>query len=143
MSFQYEEECEVKFEFEPEELALKVIDFCLEYAEFPYEAEVNLTLTDNAGIHEINKNFRNIDRATDVLSFPMLSYDTLLGDIVISVDKVKEQAESYGHSTRREFAFLIVHSMLHLFGYDHMEEQEAAVMEQKQKEILDKMEIFR
>ena len=76
MSFQYEEECEVKFEFEPEELALKVIDFCLEYAEFPYEAEVNLTLTDNAGIHEINKNFRNIDRATDVLSFPMLSYDT-------------------------------------------------------------------
>ena len=62
---------------------------------------------------------------------------------MISVDKVKEQAESYGHSTKREFAFLIVHSMLHLFGYDHMEEQEAAVMEQKQREILDKMEIFR
>lgn len=165
MSFQYEEECEVKFEFEPEELAAKVVDFCLEYVNFPYEAEVNLTLTDNQGIQEINNTFRNIDRATDVLSFPMLSYDTpgdfsfleeereddfnpdtgeaLLGDIVISVDKVKEQAESYGHSTRREFAFLIVHSMLHLFGYDHMEEGEAAIMEQKQREILDKMEIFR
>lgn len=165
MSFQYEEECEVKFEFHPEELALQVIEACLDYAKFPYEAEVNLTLTDNAGIQEINRNFRDIDRATDVLSFPMLSYEApgdfsfleeeseddfnpdtgeaLLGDIVISVDKVKEQAESYGHSTKREFAFLIVHSMLHLFGYDHMEEQEAAVMEQKQREILDKMEIFR
>ncbi|MBO5259271.1 MAG: rRNA maturation RNase YbeY [Agathobacter sp.] len=165
MSFQYEEECEVDLEFDTKELAEKVVDFCLEYANFPYEAEVNLTLTDNEGIHEINKNFRDIDRATDVLSFPMLSYENpgdfsfleeeseddfnpdtgeaLLGDIVISVDKVKEQAESYGHSTKREFAFLIVHSMLHLFGYDHMEEDEAAVMEQKQKEILDKMEIFR
>lgn len=165
MSFQYEEECEVKFEFEPQELASKVIDFCLEYANFPYEAEVNLTLTDNAGIQEINKNFRDIDRATDVLSFPMLNYDTpgdfsfleeereddfnpdtgeaLLGDIVISVDKVLEQAESYGHSTKREFAFLIVHSMLHLFGYDHMEEEEAAIMEEKQKDILNRMEIFR
>ena len=69
--------------------------------------------------------------------------ELMLGDIIISLDKVKEQAESYGHSTKREFAFLIVHSMLHLFGYDHMEEDEAAVMEQKQKEILDKMEIFR
>ena len=74
MSFQYEEECEVKFEFHPEELALQVIEACLDYANFPYDAEVNLTLTDNAGIQEINRNFRDIDRATDVLSFAMLSY---------------------------------------------------------------------
>ena len=67
----------------------------------------------------------------------------MLGDIIISIEKVKEQADSYGHSIEREFAFLILHSMLHLFGYDHMTEEEAAIMEEKQKIILDKMKIFR
>ena len=165
MSFCLEEEVEVKFDFDYSELAQKVVDFCLDYMEFPYEAEVNLTLTDNAGIHEINKEFRQIDRPTDVLSFPMLNYtvpgdftfldaedsndfnpdtgEAMLGDIVISVDKVFEQAESYGHSTEREYAFLITHSMLHLFGFDHMEEEEAKVMEAKQKDILQKMNILR
>ena len=165
MSFYLEEEVEVKFEFNYKELAERIIEFCLDYAKFPYEAEVNLTLTDNEGIHAINKEFREIDRPTDVLSFPMLSYDTpgdfafldeedsddfnpdtgeaLLGDIVISVDKVVEQAESYGHSIEREYAFLITHSMLHLFGYDHMEEDEAKVMEEKQREILTVMNILR
>ena len=165
MSFYLEEEIEVKFGFNYQELAERVINFCLDYAEFPYEAEVNLTLTDNDGIHQINNEFRQIDRPTDVLSFPMLNYVTpgdfaflddedscdfnpdtgeaMLGDIVISVDKVFEQAESYGHSVEREFAFLITHSMLHLFGYDHMEEEEATVMEAKQKDILQKMNILR
>ncbi|MBQ2902182.1 MAG: rRNA maturation RNase YbeY [Agathobacter sp.] len=165
MSFYLEEEAEVKFGFNYSELAEKIVDFCLDYSNFPYEAEVNLTLTDNNGIHEINKEFRNIDRPTDVLSFPMLQYETpgdfsfledensddfnpdtgeaMLGDIVISVDKVIEQAESYGHSVEREYAFLITHSMLHLFGYDHMEEEEAKVMEEKQKDILQKMNILR
>lgn len=165
MSFYLEEETEVKFKFNYKELAQRVVDFCLDYVSFPYEAEVNLTLTDNEGIHQINREFRQIDRPTDVLSFPMLSYTTpgeftfldsedsndfnpdtgeaMLGDIVISVDKVFEQAESYGHSVEREFAFLITHSMLHLFGYDHMEEDEAKVMEEKQKEILHKMNILR
>lgn len=165
MSFYLEEEVEVKFGFNYKELAQKVIDFCLDYSAFPYEAEVNLTLTDNEGIHAINKEFRQIDRPTDVLSFPMLSYDTpgdfsflesedsndfnpdtgeaMLGDIVISVDKVLEQAESFGHSVEREYAFLITHSMLHLFGYDHMEDEEAKVMEEKQKDILHKMNILR
>ncbi len=132
---------------------------------FPYEAEVNLTLTDNKGIHAINKEYRQIDRPTDVLSFPMLSYETpgdfsflsdeneddfnpdtgevMLGDIIISVDKVKEQALEYGHSEKREFAFLITHSMLHLFGYDHMEADEAAVMEEHQRKILDALGITR
>lgn len=165
MSFYLEEEVEVKFDFDYRELAQNVVDFCLDYMEFPYEAEVNLTLTDDAGIHEINKEFRQIDRPTDVLSFPMLNYtipgdftfldaedsndfnpdtgEAMLGDIVISVDKVFEQAENYGHSSEREYAFLITHSMLHLFGFDHMEAEEAKVMESKQKDILQKMNILR
>ena len=165
MSFCLEEEVTVNFTFNYQELAQQVVDFCLDYVAFPYEAEVNLTLTDNDGIHAINKEFRDIDRPTDVLSFPMLNYtqpgefgflddedsddfnpdtgEALLGDIVISVEKVVEQAESFGHSIEREYAFLITHSMLHLFGYDHMEEEEAKVMEQKQKDILNQMNILR
>jgi len=165
MSFYLEEEVEIKFTFNYSELAQQVIDYCLEYIQFPYEAEVNLTLTDNAGIHAINKEFRQIDRPTDVLSFPMLNYtspgdfsflddedsddfnpdtgEALLGDIIISVDKVVEQAENFGHSVEREYAFLITHSMLHLFGFDHMQDEEAKVMEEKQKEILNQMNILR
>lgn len=165
MSFYLEEEVEVKFGFSYAELAENVINACLDYSQFPYEAEVNLTLTDNEGIHQINKEFRDIDRPTDVLSFPMLNYETpgdfsflddennddfnpdtgeaMLGDIVISVDKVFEQAENFGHSVEREYAFLITHSMLHLFGYDHMEDDEAKVMEEKQRDILQKMNILR
>ena len=79
----------------------------------------------------------------DPMAFDPESGEFLLGDIVISVDKVLEQAESYGHTTKREYAFLIVHSMLHLFGYDHMTPEEAAVMEAKQKQILDEMNITR
>ena len=165
MSFILEEEVIVPFEFDYASLAEKVVNSCLDYAGFPYEAEVNLTLTDNEGIHTINKEFRQIDRPTDVLSFPMLSYETagefaflddedcddfnpdtgeaLLGDIVISVEKVLEQADNFGHSIEREYAFLITHSMLHLFGYDHMTEEEAAVMESKQTEILNELNILR
>lgn len=165
MTINFEEETAVTFDFDYEALAKEVITFTLDHEDFPYEAEVNLTLVDNAGIHEINRTYREIDRPTDVLSFPMLSYEEagdfdhleedyddnfnpdtgeiLLGDIVISVDKVAEQAESYGHSMKREYAFLIVHSMLHLFGYDHMTPEEAAVMEAKQRTILDEMNITR
>ena len=165
MSFYLEEECEVPFTIDYKVLAKEVVDFCLDYMQFPYEAEVNLTLVDNAGIHEINLEHRQIDRPTDVLSFPMLSYETpgdfafleeesetdfnpdtgeaLLGDIVISVDKVLEQSKNYGHSEKREYAFLIVHSMLHLFGFDHMREEEAKQMEAKQRIILDAMSLSR
>ena len=165
MSLIIEKEVEVSFDFDEEKLEEEVISFCLDQEELPYEAEINLTLTDNEGIHEINRMYREIDRPTDVLSFPMLSYEQagdfsgleedyddnfnpdtgeiMLGDIVISIDKVREQAESYGHSEKREFAFLIVHSMLHLFGYDHMESEEAAVMEEKQNLILNEMNILR
>lgn len=165
MTINFEKEVNTNFDFDCEALAKDVITFTIDHEEFPYEAEVNLTLVDNEEIHTINREYRNIDRPTDVLSFPMLSYEAagdfstleddyddnfnpdtgeiLLGDIVISVDKVAEQAESYGHSQKREYAFLIVHSLLHLFGYDHMTPEEAADMEAKQRQILDEMNITR
>ena len=165
MSLAIEKEAEVTFDFDYETLAKDVISFTMEHEHFPFEAEISLTLTDNEGIWKVNKELREIDRPTDVLSYPLLEDDVpgdlsqienqtdeclnpdtgeiLLGDIIISVDKVREQAEEYGHSMQREFAFLIVHSMLHLFGYDHMEEQEAAVMEGKQREILECLNILR
>jgi len=135
-----------------------VVEASLDYEECPYEAEVNVILTDNHGIREINRDHRQIDAPTDVLSFPLLEYETVsdfdhveeqaedyfnpetgelvLGDIVISVDKVAEQAEKYGHSQERELAFLVVHSMLHLCGYDHMKEDERQLMENRQRQIL-------
>ena len=165
MSFYLEETCNIPFDFAYAKLAEDVIAFCLSHENFPYEAEVNQTLTDNEEIHRINLEYRQIDRPTDVLSFPMLSYEkagdfsfleeeseddfnpdtgeVMLGDIIISVDKVLEQAQSYGHSPKREFAFLIVHSMLHLFGYDHIDPKDAAIMEPKQKQILEEMHIVR
>ena len=165
MTLNFEAEVNVPFDFDVEALAGEVINFTLEHEDFPYEPEVNLTLVDNEGIHAINKEFREIDRPTDVYHFQCFPNEMqeifqnwkmimmiiltripeklCLGDIVISVDKVLEQAESYGHTTKREYAFLIVHSMLHLFGYDHMTLEEAAVMEAKQKQILDEMNITR
>lgn len=135
-----------------------IIDGALDFIECPYECEVNVLLTDNASIHEINNQQRNTDRPTDVLSFPLIDYKTpgdfsivesavsdyfnpesgelLLGDIVISIDKVYEQAREYNHSVHRELAFLVAHSMLHLFGYDHMEDEERILMEKLQEKIL-------
>ena len=136
-----------------------VIIKTLEEEECDFEAEVSVTIVDMAKIREINRSERNIDAPTDVLSFPMLEFDEkgdivdpefdmdgdklLLGDIVICAEKAAEQAEEYGHSFRREIAFLTVHSMLHLLGYDHMEKEEEAVMFARQEEILDKMGITR
>ncbi|MBR6402582.1 MAG: rRNA maturation RNase YbeY [Eubacterium sp.] len=137
-----------------------VINASLDYLNCRYECEVCVTFTDNDGIHQINLSERGIDNPTDVLSFPMLEFEKpgdlsyaeqypqdffnpetgelLLGDIVISLDKVKSQAEEYGHSDKRELAFLVVHSMLHLFGYDHIDEEDRLVMEKLQKDILEK-----
>jgi len=164
MTIIIENEINAKFDFDLEEIANKVIIHSLDYEKFPFEAEVNLTLVDNERIHEINKEFREVDNPTDVLSFPLIDYskagyfedieevddnfnpdtgEAMLGDIIISVEKVYEQAENYGHSVMREYAFLITHSMLHLMGYDHMTEGEANVMEAKQKEILEELGIGR
>lgn len=164
MTLYFEEEGSLKLPLNCEELASKVIEAALDYVECPYDAEVNLLLTMNEEIHEMNQNFRQIDRPTDVLSFPMVDYEVagsfdfleeadeyfhpesgelMLGDIVISKEKVVSQAEEYGHSIEREYAFLIAHSMLHLFGYDHMEEEERIEMEEKQKAILNELQILR
>jgi probable rRNA maturation factor len=148
-----------------EDIVKRVITEAMDYVDCPYEAEVNVLFTDNDGIQAINKEFRSLDAPTDVLSFPMVDYETpadfsvaeaaaeeyfnpesgelLLGDIVLSVDRIRSQAEAYGHSITRELAFLTAHSMLHLFGYDHMEAEEAKVMEAKQEEILSRLNITR
>lgn len=158
MTIQIDYEAEKKLDLSYEEIIRDIILAALDYEQCPYEAEINVVLTDNAGIRQVNREYRDIDAPTDVLSFPMLEYEApsdfgrteeefadcfnpesgelMLGDIMISVDKVKEQAEKYGHSEKRELAFLVAHSMLHLFGYDHMEDSERMTMEQKQDEIL-------
>ena len=164
MTLFFEEEGELKLDLPCEELAHKVIETALDYVQCPYEAEVNLLLTMNDEIHEMNMQFRQMDRPTDVLSFPMIDYplagdfsfleeaegcfhpdtgELLLGDIVISKEKVISQATEYGHSVEREYAFLIAHSMLHLFGYDHIGDTERIQMEAKQKEILERLHIVR
>ena len=164
MTLQYACELTVSFDFDPEEVAKEVIETALRQEGFPMEAEVSLTLASEEEIQAANKAYRGIDRVTDVLSFPMADYETpgqweeayasfdtvnpdtgdvLLGDILLCVPKVYAQAEEYGHSVKREYAFLIAHSMLHLMGYDHMEEKERAIMEEKQEEILSFLHINR
>ena len=147
-----------------DEALLSLLTTCMENTllmeEFPYNAEVSLSITDDAGIHELNREQRGIDRATDVLSFPMLEVEdgvlmiddndmideetVFLGDIVISMERAIEQAAAYGHSKERELGFLAVHSMLHLLGYDHeLGEQEEAEMFEKQEAVLEKTGLFR
>lgn len=111
---------------------------------------INIIIVDNETIHKINKEYRGVDRPTDVISFALEDDDIfieldyrILGDIYISIDKVYEQAKSYGHSERREISFLTVHGVLHLLGYDHMELEEEKIMFKKQDEILNELDIRR
>ncbi|HJB01405.1 MAG TPA: rRNA maturation RNase YbeY [Candidatus Mediterraneibacter merdavium] len=164
MTLFLEEEGSVRLPFDVKETAELMIETVLEHEGCPYEAQVELLLTTDEEIHMMNREHRGIDRPTDVLSFPMLDVRTpgdlsgveempdafdpesgelMLGDIVISKDKVIAQAEEYGHSLKREYAFLIAHSMLHLLGYDHMEDDERLLMEQRQREIMEKAKIPR
>lgn len=164
MTLNYEEEGAIKLPFACEDLAAEIAQTALDYIGCPYETEISLLLTTNEEIHKMNLQFRQVDGATDVLSFPMIDYEAagqfdfledcedcfhpetgelLLGDIVISKEKVLSQAEEYGHSPRREFAFLVTHSVLHLTGYDHIDEKDREVMEQLQREILEKAGIPR
>lgn len=144
---------EITEEFE--KLFNDVVKESLRYEEFDPECEVSLSIVSNDEIQEINKQFREIDAPTDVLSFPLLTFEEgeqadvnenneiMLGDIIISIDKAKAQAEEYGHGLRRELAFLTAHSMLHLMGYDHMEEEEQKEMFRKQDDILNNLGITR
>ncbi len=154
-------------DFNLEEVAKTVIDHILKMENCPFECEINLTVTDNEGIRVINKEFREIDSATDVLSFPGVAFETpsdfdalmktpdyfygtnpdtgnfMLGDMMISSERVISQAKDYGHNEKREFAFLVAHSTLHLLGYDHMTDEDAKVMEAKQDQYLKDLDINR
>lgn len=111
------------------------------------EVEVSISFVDNVEIKELNKMYRNIDKATDVLSFPMdediLVPMPLLGDIIISIETAREQANELGHSLNREICYLIAHSMFHLMGYDHMEEEEKKEMRLKEKQVMKDIGIFK
>ncbi len=135
-----------------------VCDYSLKSEGFEDEAQISITFVNNDEIRTINSLHRDIDSITDVLSFPMLEFDengeaiadfdfddgeVMLGDIVISLERAAEQAENYGHSLKREVAFLTAHSMLHLLGYDHMEPEEEKIMFEKQEKILVSLGITR
>lgn len=164
MTFLIVNETDESFPFDLEKTVKDVILESLDAEECPYEAEVSVTVTNDDGIREINRESRNIDAPTDVLSFPMTNFrkpadfdvlkddpdafnpdtgELLLGDIVLNADRIRSQARLYGHSERREAAFLTAHSMLHLMGYDHMEDGERLVMEEKQERILAALNILR
>lgn len=143
-----------------EDIVIDIVNAAIDFMECPYECEVNVIFTDNDGIKEINNLHRGINSATDVLSFPMCEFNTvgdfdslemnpidyfnqdsgelILGDIILNIDRITSQAEEYGHTRRRETAFLTAHSMLHLFGYDHIDDEERIIMEKLQEEILTK-----
>lgn len=165
MTFYVENTTEKILPFSAEEILSDVMETVLDTEGCPYEVSVNLLLTDGAGIREYNRNFRKSDAETDVLSFPNLDFtrpgdfsgaeaafadcfdpdsgELLLGDIILNLDRAETQAKEYGHSVLREFAFLLAHSLFHLCGYDHMEPEEARVMEERQEEALRKLGITR
>ncbi len=143
-----------------------VIEFALKEEEVNVKCEVSLLFVDNDEIKEINNETRNIDKETDVLSFPMLEYsenrvfkeqykdykfsasdldgdELVLGDIVLSLEKALEQSKEYNHSFEREASYLVVHSVLHLLGYDHMKDDEKIIMRKREEEILGKLNILR
>ncbi len=166
MTYTYENETgrDDIFDFPIETVYHNAVDTVLQVLDCPYETCVNLLVTDDEGIRQINKDMRQIDAPTDVLSFPMSEYpmpgsfdhltndpdafdpdsgELLLGDIVVSADHIIKNANEYGHSTKRECAFLIVHSMLHLTGFDHMEESDRIRMEEMQDQIMEILGISR
>jgi len=139
--FEVFNETKEKLDLEEEK---KIIEYALKYKKLN-NVEFNIIFVDKKTIRQINKQYRNIDRETDVISFALedgdinVSFDfgRLLGDIYICVDKMKEQAKEYGHSEKREMAFLTIHGLLHLLGYDHMTKEEEEIMFKEQELILD------
>ncbi len=140
-----------------EDIINNVVDKCFENENLSkLKLYISITLTVPEEIQKINKQYRNIDKATDVLSFPMFEQEEIkellkngyeieeaLGDIIISIPKVYEQAEEYGHSFERELSYMVVHGFYHLMGYDHMKDDEKKVMRAKEDEILNVLEISR
>lgn len=173
MTIYYDNQTYYEFDFDYKKVANDVINKTLLHEQFKYDVEVSITFVDEENIRKINKEYRNIDNSTDVLSFPMIEYDSdysrisdrkeemydflidvidiknpdtdeiILGDIVLCVPVIINQAKEYNHSILREYAFLIVHSMLHLLGFDHIEDDERIIMENKQNQILESLSITR
>jgi len=134
------------------EIMTKAAKYCLEMEEIDEErSEISVTFVDKAEIHELNNQYRGVDSPTDVLSFPQFDdFDDLpeegdicLGDVVICTDKAKEQAEEFGHTFEREIIYLFVHSILHLLGYDHMDEDEKAFMRRQEETVMEHLGITR
>ena len=143
---------------EYKEVVEKVLTRCFEEEKLENsKLYITVTLTNPENIRKINKEYRNIDRATDVLSFPMFEKDELeekikknnfnhidvLGDLIISIEKVEEQAKEYGHSFERELSYMLVHGFYHLMGYDHIEDEDKKMMRAKEEKILDELKILR
>lgn len=173
MTIYYDNQTDYEFDFDYKKVANDVITKTLLHEQFKYDVEVSITFVNEESIRKINKEYRDIDNSTDVLSFPMIEYDPdysrisdrkeemydflidvidiknpdtdeiILGDIVLCVPVIINQAKEYNHSILREYAFLIVHSMLHLLGFDHIEEDERIIMENKQNQILESLSITR
>ena len=158
MTIEISYESEKKLDIPYEDIVNKMVVSALDFENCPYEAEVSVTFVDDEAIRKINSEYRGIDKSTDVLSFPFNEFEIpgnfddieesvdafnpetgelLLGDIILSTDHIKEQAIEYGHSETRELAFLVVHSMLHLMGYDHMVDEDRVIMEERQRKILE------
>lgn len=164
MNIIFSEEVNIDFSFDYKKICEDTVKAALDTLKFPYECEISVTITDDKGIQEMNKEFRGIDAPTDVLSFPLIQFDInipydelmvnsddvnpdtdeiMLGDIVLNIDRIKKQAEEYGHSVEREYSFLICHSMLHLLGYDHIEDSDRLIMEDRQREVMERLGIKR
>ena len=151
MTIEISYESEKKLDIPYEDIVNKMVVSALDFENCPYEAEVSVTFVDDEEIRKINSEYRGIDKSTDVLSFPFNEFEIpgnldafnpetgelLLGDIILSTDHIVEQAIEYGHSETRELAFLVVHSMLHLMGYDHMVDEDRVIMEERQRKILE------
>ena len=143
---------------EYEETIKKVLEQCFKEEKLENsKLYITITLTNSENIRKINKEYRNIDKATDVLSFPMYEkeeleekiakqhyeHEDVLGDIVISIEKVEEQAKEYGHGFERELSYMLVHGFYHLMGYDHIEEEDKKKMRPKEEKILNTLKIVR
>lgn len=158
MTIYIENESDIKLNIPYRKIIEDSINLSLDFEKVPYECEISVTIVDDERIHEINKEFREIDRSTDVLSFPLnefekaadwqnfdedkasFNYDTgelMLGDIILSAEHIIKQANEYGHTRKRELAFLVIHSILHLLGYDHITKEDEEKMFSRQRQILD------
>lgn len=134
----------IKIDEEIENIVEKSIEAALKEIEFTDDYEVSVSFVDDEEIHELNRDYRGVDRTTDVLSFPMDDeFTNMLGDIVININKVIEQAKEYGHSEKREISYLTVHSTLHLMGFDHEEEEDKKEMRAVEDRVMEKLEISR